>query len=56
MRPAALTLLALVLGWTVWQVAAWAQGMAGLDWLGLAFPGAVLLLALSQAARWLDRH
>ena len=56
MRPALLTVLALALAWPIWWAARWVQGAAGLEFLGLVFPAAALLLALGLAARWLDRH
>ena len=51
----ALTLLALGAAWPAWQGAGWLQQRAGLEWLGLVFPGMVMLLAYSLAARLIDR-
>jgi hypothetical protein len=48
------TFAALALAWPAWLAALWLQERAGLDWLGLVFPGAVLALALGVAARVLD--
>ncbi len=50
-RMVGLTAVAMGLAWGAWQGAAWAQGMLGLDWLGMVFPAGVLALALTAMSR-----
>ncbi len=54
MKATLFTLMALALGWGLWLGGQWLQGLLGLEVLGLAMPGAVVLLALGLAGRWLD--
>ena len=49
------TALALAVAWPLWLGALWVQERVGLDWLGLVFPGAVLVVALGGASRALDQ-
>ncbi len=54
MKPALVTLASLALGWVLWLGGQWLQAVLELEMLGLALPGALILLALGLAGRWLD--
>jgi len=50
------TLAALALVWLAWWSGGWMQEKAGLEWLGLIWPAACVMLACGLFARLLDRH
>jgi len=50
------TLLAVALACGAWRGGAWAQGMLGLEWLGLLVPAGAVVLSLGVLARALREH